>query len=52
MRKLDVECLHVGVQTRILHRQDDGVLVAFVVMGVPPAGGRHKGSTEKMPGIL
>lgn len=45
MRKLDVERLHVGVQTRILHRQHDGVLVAFVVMGVPPAGRRHKRAT-------
>ena len=44
VRKLDVERLHVGVQTRILHRQDDGVLVAFVVMGVPPARRGHKGS--------
>lgn len=43
-RKLDVERLHVGVQAGILHGQDDGVLVALVVMGVPPAGGRHEGS--------
>ncbi len=45
MRKLDVERLHVGVQTRILHRQHDGVLVTFVVVRVPPAGRRHKGAT-------
>ena len=40
--KLDVEGLHVGVQTGILHGQDDGVLVAFVVVGMPPARRRHE----------
>ena len=43
-RKLDIERLHVGVQAGILHGQHDGVLVAFVVVGAPPAWGRHEGS--------
>jgi nitrate/nitrite transport system ATP-binding protein len=33
------------VQAGVLHGQDDGVLVAFVVMEVPPAGRRHEGSS-------
>ena len=35
--ELDIKRAHVGVQAGILNREDKGILIRSVVMGVPPA---------------